>query len=67
MSKRYLSNHFTDAEAKELFNRKGEIQLITAPTGAGKTFFVEKNIIEIAKGEAGKWRSFQWNDKKALQ
>ena len=57
MAHQYLSNYFTDEEAKDLFNRKGEIQLNTAPTGAGKTYFVMQNILEIAKDDFGKFRN----------
>ena len=43
---RYLSDYLTIEKQKEIFNRKGEISIITAPTGAGKTTFIMDNTIK---------------------
>lgn len=61
--KRYLSQKFTEKQVEEIFKRKGKIQIITAPTGAGKTYFVQQNVIKIAKGE---FKPFGASDKKTL-
>lgn len=63
MTARYLSEKFNQEQVEQLFTTKGKIQMITAPTGAGKTYFVQTNVIKIAKGEFKPWGASQ---KKAL-
>lgn len=63
MTARYLSEKFNKEQVEELFTTKGKIQMITAPTGAGKTYFVQTNVIKIAKGE---FKPFGASQKKAL-
>lgn len=63
MTARYLSEKFSKEQVEELFTTKGKIQMITAPTGAGKTYFVQTNVIKIAKGE---FKPFGASQKKAL-
>ncbi|MEG1142550.1 MAG: DEAD/DEAH box helicase family protein, partial [Clostridia bacterium] len=63
MTVRYLSEKFTQQQTERLFTTKGKIQMITAPTGAGKTYFVQNNVIKIAKGE---FKPFGASQKKAL-
>ena len=43
---RYLSDYLTKEQQKEIFNRKGDISIITAPTGAGKTTLIMDNTIK---------------------
>lgn len=43
---RYLSDYLTPEQQKEMFNRKGDISIITAPTGAGKTTLIMDNTIK---------------------
>ena len=63
MTQKYLSETFTQKKTEELFKRTSKIQIITAPTGAGKTYFIQKNVIKIAKGE---FKPFGASQKKAL-
>lgn len=63
MTNKYLSQNFTKEQVEKLFTQTGQIQMLTAPTGAGKTYFILQNIIEIAKGE---FRPFGASEKKAL-
>lgn len=63
MEKKYLSENFTEDQVNELFTTKGTIQIVTAPTGAGKTYFVQSNVLKIAKGD---FKPFGATDKKAL-
>lgn len=63
MQKKYLSENFSIEEVQELFTTKGAIQMVTAPTGAGKTYFVQSNVLKIAKGD---FKPFGATDKKAL-
>ena len=63
MTVRYLSEKFNKEQVEELFTTKGKIQMITAPTGAGKTYFVQTNVIKMAKGE---FKPFGASQKKAL-
>lgn len=63
MTKKYLSENFSIEEVQELFTTKGAIQMVTAPTGAGKTYFVQSNVLKIAKGD---FKPFGATDKKAL-
>ena len=63
MEKKYLSENFTEEQVNELFTTKGTIQIVTAPTGAGKTYFVQSNVLKIAKGD---FKPFGATDKKAL-
>lgn len=63
MTRRYLSQKFTKGQVENLFIKKGKIQIITAPTGAGKTYFIQQNIIKIAKGD---FKPFGASNKKAL-
>ncbi|WP_294363618.1 DEAD/DEAH box helicase family protein [uncultured Clostridium sp.] len=63
MQEKYLSENFTTGEVQELFTNKGFIQMVTAPTGAGKTYFVQSNVLKIAKGD---FKPFGATDKKAL-
>lgn len=63
MTKRYLSQKFTKKQVEKLFTQKGKIQMITAPTGAGKTYFIQQNVIKIAKGD---FKPFGASIKKAL-
>lgn len=63
MTKRYLSEKFNKEQVEKLFIKKGKIQMITAPTGAGKTYFIQQNIIKIAKGD---FKPFGASSKKAL-
>lgn len=44
---RYLSDYLTPEQQKEIFNRKGNISIITAPTGAGKTTLIMDNTIKM--------------------
>lgn len=43
---RYLSDYLTLEQQKEMFSRKGDISIITAPTGAGKTTLIMDNTIK---------------------
>ena len=63
MTQKYLSETFTQKKTEELFKRISKIQIITAPTGAGKTYFIQENVIKIAKGE---FKPFGASEKKAL-
>ena len=63
MTKRYLSQKFTKEQVEKLFTKKGRIQMITAPTGAGKTYFIQQNVIKMAKGD---FKPLGATDKKAL-
>ncbi|WP_042275540.1 DEAD/DEAH box helicase family protein [[Clostridium] dakarense] len=63
MIQRYLSQKFTREQVEDLFKKKERIQIITAPTGAGKTYFIQQNVIKIAKGE---FKPFGASDRKAL-
>lgn len=63
MTQKYLSETFTQKKIEELFKKNSKIQIITAPTGAGKTYFIQKNVIKIAKGE---FKPFGASEKKAL-
>lgn len=59
----YLSHYFKPDMVQALFTSNGEIQIITAPTGAGKSTFILENIIKIARGE---YKPFGTTDKKCL-
>ena len=59
----YLSQYFTPDMVQALFTNNGQIQIITAPTGAGKSYFILTNLIRIARGE---YKPFGATDKKCL-